>query len=83
MDQFQSNWEKIKDNIRNEFEITDIAYNIWIEPLRYSKCFNNIITIVVPNNHSQMLDYISKKYKVCFQSVISEMFENMYEIEFV
>lgn len=83
MDVIKENWNEIKLNIKKEFEITDIAYNIWIEPLKYSGCNNKLVTIFVPNNQSQMVEYISKKYKSCFVAFISEMLEDMYDIEFV
>ena len=63
MEIIKNNWQSIKENIRKEFEITDIAYNIWIEPLKYSSYINNVVTILIPNNHTQMVDYIIKKYK--------------------
>ena len=77
------NWENIKLEIKKEFEITDIAFNIWIAPLKYIKCENKLVTILVPNNQSQMVEYISKKYKSCFLSYISEMMGEMYDINFI
>lgn len=82
MEIIKQNWKEIKENIRKEFEITDIAYNIWIEPLKYSSYINNVVTILIPNNHTQMVDYIIKKYKSCFQVIISELIGEMCEIEF-
>ena len=82
MEIIKNNWQSIKENIRKEFEITDIAYNIWIEPLKYSNYKDNTVTILVPNNHTQMVDYISKKYKSCFQVIISEFVGTMCEIVF-
>lgn len=83
MDIIKNSWEEIKLNIKKEFEISDIAFNIWIEPLKYSSCNNKLVTIYVPNNQSQMVEYISKKYKSCFVAFISEMMEEIYDIEFI
>lgn len=83
MDIISEKWEEIKINIKNEFEITDIAFNIWIAPLKYIGCNNKLVTISVPNNQSQMVEYISKKYKSCFLAYISEMMGEFYEIEFI
>ena len=79
----KSQWQQIKEYIRSEYEIKDIAYKIWIEPLKYYRCLNNTISIIVPNNSTEMINYISKKYKSCFQATISEMFGTMFEIEFI
>ena len=83
MEVIKEKWTKIKLNIKKEFEITDIAYNIWIEPLKYLSCINNQVTIIVPNNQSQMVEYISKKYKSFFIGYISEMMGEMYDINFI
>lgn len=83
MDRIKEDWEAIKLSIKKEFEITDISYNIWIDPLKYSGCNNKLITIFVPNNISQMVEYISNKYKSCFVAFISEMMNEMYDVEFI
>jgi len=83
MDIISEQWEDIKIKIKNEFEITEIAYNIWIAPLKYVSCNNKLVTISVPNNQSQMVEYISKKYKSCFHAFISEMMDDYYDIEFI
>lgn len=83
MDKIKEDWEAIKLSIKKEFEITDISYNIWIDPLKYSGCNNKLVTIFVPNNISQMVEYISNKYKSCFVAFISEMMGEMYDVEFI
>lgn len=83
MNKIKENWEQIKKSIKDEFEITDIAYNIWIEPLKFYDCDNKTVIISVPNNQGQMVEYISKKYKSCFIAFISEMMGEFYEIEFI
>ena len=34
IDRIQSNWNAVLDYIRNEFEIAEISFNIWISPLK-------------------------------------------------
>lgn len=82
MDIIKDNWEMIKDNIRSEYDITDIAYNIWIKPLIYSECVNHVIKVLIPNTNSQMVAYISRNYKSCFQVTISELMGETYDIDF-
>lgn len=83
MDIIKEHWEEIKEGIRKEYEITDIAYNIWIAPLKYVKCDNHTVIIAVPNDQSSMVSYIIKRYKICFQVAISEFLNDTYDIEFV
>ena len=83
MDRIAQHWDEIKEGIRREYEITDIAYNIWIAPLKYFKTNNDMVTILVPNDQSPMVSYISKKYKVCFQVAISEFMNSPVDVEFI
>ena len=34
IDRIKSNWNEVLDYIRNEFEIAEISFNIWISPLK-------------------------------------------------
>ena len=36
IDRIKSNWNEVLDYIRNEFEIAEISFNIWISPLKPS-----------------------------------------------
>ena len=45
----EQNWEKIKENIKIDNGITDIAYNIWIDPLTFNDYNDKVLTILIPN----------------------------------
>lgn len=83
MDIIEQHWEEIKDGIRKEYEITKIAYNIWIAPLKYYQCIDHTVTIQIPNDLSQMLGYIEKQYKLFFKVFISEFTNDEYDVEFI
>ena len=68
----KENWEQIKKSIKEEFEIPDIAFNIWIDPLKYVNYEKNTLTISIPSNQAQMVEFIKKKYETCFIGYISE-----------
>lgn len=79
----RSTWEQIKENIREENDITDIAYNIWVKPLQFYSCEGNIFTILIPDTNTGMLDYISKNYTNCFQDALYSLLSEKYEVVFI
>ncbi len=76
----KDNWNDIKENVRNEFYITDISYNTWIKPLEFSEFKDNTVYIIVPNDQSQAIRVIDKKYNTFFMVMISQMLETDEEI---
>ena len=76
-----SMWEQIKDNIRVENDIITIAYNIWVKPLKFYSCEDNIITILIPK--PEMYGYITKYYTDCFQDAFSSLLSDKYEVKFI
>ena len=82
MDPIADSWDDIKNTIRKEYELSDISYSTWIEPLKLYKVEDNVVTIVIPLDQAHALNYISSKYKSYFQVTISEMMNKTYEIIF-
>ncbi len=82
MEIIRQQWETIKDFIHKDYDITDIAYKIWVQPLKYQGCKDHVVTILIPSPQPEMLDYIKKNYKKCFQEVISDMFQESFNVEF-
>ena len=76
-------WDEIKENIKNDLDLTDVSYNTWIAPLKFNKKEDNMITILVPSENAKYVDYINKKYKNFFIVTISEMFNQNYDVSFV
>lgn len=66
-------FEQIKLKVKTEFDLTEIAYKIWIAPLSFVSFIDNKVTIMVPHEHAQILEHINKRYQICFVSVISEL----------
>mgnify|MGYP001080096179 CR=1 FL=1 len=83
MDSIKDNWDLIKETLRKEYELSDIAYSTWIAPLNFYQVENDVITILIPSNQSHFLNYISNKYKNYFQVTISEMMDHTYDISFI
>ena len=57
IDRIKSNWNEVLDYIRNEFEIAEISFNIWISPLKpsYTEKDENggtVLAIQVPDTQN-------------------------------
>ncbi|MBQ4258973.1 MAG: chromosomal replication initiator protein DnaA [Lachnospiraceae bacterium] len=84
MDLIRENWTSIKEAIKEEYNITDISYKTWVEPLSFYNITDNTINIVISKEQSHhALSYISSKYKNFFKVTISEMFGVDYDINFI
>lgn len=83
MDTIKENWDKIKDIVKTEYNLSNISYNTWIAPLKYHSEENDTVTILIPSDTSYALDYISNKYKTFFQVTISEFMNHEYDVCFI
>ena len=83
MDSIKENWDLIKQTLRKEYDLSDISYTTWIEPLNFFQVKDNIVTILIPSDQAHALNYISSKYKSFFQVTISEMMDHTYDISFI
>ena len=83
MDFIKENWDKIKDTLRTEYDLSDISYNTWVKPLSFHSEKDDVVTIMIPTDQAHALKYISSKYKSYFQVTISEMMNHTYDISFI
>lgn len=83
MDSIRDNWDLIKETLRKEYDLSDIAYSTWVAPLNFFHVQNNVVTILIPSDQSHFLNYISSKYKSYFQVTISEMMNHTYDVAFI
>ena len=83
MDFIKESWDKIKDTLRTEYDLSDISYNTWVKPLSFHSEKDDVVTIMIPSDQAHALKYISSKYKSYFQVTISEMMNHTYDISFI
>ena len=83
MHEIQSNWELIKETIKREYELSNVAYTTWIKNLKFHSVEGNTVVIAIPSNQSHILDYIIKKYKDFFQVTICELMNDTYDVKFI
>lgn len=83
MHNIEEKWEEIKNTMRKEYDLSNISYNTWIEPLKLHGIKDDVVTIIIPSDQAHSLKYISKKYKDYFQVTISEIMEHTYNVNFI
>ena len=82
-EQLQNNWDDIRENIRDLYQISDVSYNTWIRDLRLHSLSGNTISVCIPSDNPLMLSYYEKKYREPLQAAISEQMDRPMEILFV
>lgn len=83
MDDIKGSWSEIKEMIKMEYDLTDISYTTWVEPLQFYNVVDDVVSIVVPADKSHLLGYISSKYGSSFQVTITERFDHFYDVKFI
>ncbi len=76
-------WDDIKDTVRREYNLSDISFHTWLEPLEFFNLKDDTVNIIIPSDQAHALTYISSKYKSFFQVTITEMFEHEYNVCFL
>lgn len=83
MDAIRENWSNIKQTIREEYDISVISFQTWVEPLEFYDVIDDVVHIIIPSDQAHALNYISSKYKSFFQVTITEMYDHVYDIKFI
>ena len=69
-DQILEKWSEILSFIQNEYELSDVSFRTWIEPLHPAALEGDTLFIEVPD--SSFVAYITKKYTPFFQVAVEE-----------
>lgn len=89
LDELTENWQSVKNRLRDDFELLDLTYSTWIDPLRPYNLKDDQLFISFPNdsNNVNSADFItmhlSKKFTVCFQVVLEELYGESFRISFI
>ena len=83
MQEIEAKWDEIKENIRKEYDLSDVSFHTWVEPLKFFDVQDDVVIILIPSDQSHALNYISSKYKDFFHVIISEMMDHEYDISFI
>lgn len=87
MEELNSKWNDIKESIRIEYEVPDISYKTWIDPLRLGEIKDNTVYIITPKELAGSIFIINKKFhtpfKVSINEALGKSFDDQYEITFI
>ena len=75
-------WEAILQSVKTEFDVTDVAFRTWLQPLKVHDVRNNTVVILVTTGQMG-IDYISKKYLFPLKVAVAEITGTEYDIDFI
>lgn len=82
-DSIREKWDFIKETIKKEYELSNISFSTWIEPLTFYKVDGNEVFIIIPMDQAHAINYISNKYTSFFQVTISEIMNENFTVTFI
>lgn len=87
MEELKQKWNDIKESIRIEYEVPDISYKTWIDPLTLGDIKDNTVYIVTPKELAQSIFIINKKFytpfKVSINEALGKSYNDQLEISFI
>lgn len=81
MQKLLNNWEKILDQVRMESDMSMVAYETWLLPLKPYDMDTEKIYVSTPNDLT--VQHIKRKFLLFFDIAVAEIMGQRYEIEFV
>ena len=45
MQTIEDKWDEIKENIRREYDLSDVSFHTWVEPLRYFDVQDDTVSV--------------------------------------
>ena len=82
IDLLKEKWEEIKENLKEEYDITIVSFNTWIKPLEVASVEDNLVKVVVTDGSDKfVIDYLTKKYQRLLQVMIEETIDFHCQVE--
>ena len=78
----KDHWDELIARIRQEYQISDIVYNTWFQPLSPYSVKENVVVISIASENQFFVDYITKKYTEVFQVAVGELLGRMVSVVF-
>ena len=82
MKNIKESWNEILENLKNEYDISDLAFSSWIKPLSIYKIEDDRLTISVPGEQIGV-DYVTRKYSLPLKVAIADVTGKEMSISFI
>ncbi len=75
-------WDKILQEVKEEYELTEVSFNTWLKPLSVSDVQGDKLYILVPLE-KMARDFIEKKYTLPIKVAVANQTGQDYDISFI
>lgn len=82
MEQILEKWDKILQEVKEEYELTEVSFNTWLKPLSVSDVQGDKLYILVPLE-KMARDFIEKKYTLPIKVAVANQTGQDYDISFI
>ena len=82
MNIIEEHWQEILQRVKEDCELLDVSYNMWLKPLQVYKYENGILYILV-SLEEIAINIINKKYSFPIKSAVAEITGISCEIKFI
>ena len=81
----EERWGDILDYMKNNYDISDVSFRTWLQPLKIYDLEDNIVTLIVDDTfmHPNARVFIRNKYGFFLKTAIEEVIYENFEVEFV
>ena len=74
-------WDGILQTIRRENDLSKVAFETWLLPLKIFRIEDHVLKITAP--FEQAVTYVENKYKIFLYVAVAEAMGEEYEIEII
>ena len=82
MEQILEKWDKILQEVKEEYELTEVSFNTWLKPLSVSDVQGDKLYILVPLE-KMARDFIEKKYTLPIKVAVANQTGQDYDSSFI
>lgn len=82
MDDIIKKWDEIREFAKDEFDISDVNFDIWLRPMEIYGIKDNILYILVPSELKPTIKYIDSNYNALLKTAVAEKTGTIYSIKF-
>ena len=67
-------WADVLAFVKEQYDVTDVAYRVWLEPLSVSEQqLDGAVTVLVPNDPPHAYEYVKSKFSGALEEAFREV----------